>query len=162
MADTGTSEVVVEASTGGRKGSKPEQLAWLPPEGLRALGRVAGHGADKYEDPHNYRLGYAHSLSSNAALRHLIDYLDGKDVDADSGCHPLAHAAWHCLNIIQQQHDHPELDDRFKAQAEKTKHELAEAFKKTVAVSPQTGGFTGTIKDYPRMNMAKGGWQSGW
>jgi hypothetical protein len=71
-------------------------------------------GATKY-GPHNYRLGYEVSKSLDALYRHVLEFQEGVDVDEESGLPPLAHAAWHCLNIIQTLHDHPEFDDRYQA-----------------------------------------------
>jgi hypothetical protein len=104
---------ITDPITGGQKGSKSSQLSCAPPEGLRELGKVFAMGAAKYER-HNFRKGYAWSLSADALLRHVIEWIDGNDLDDESGLNHLAHAAWHCLNLIQYTQDHPELDDRWK------------------------------------------------
>ena len=38
-----------------------------------------------------------------AAWRHLYRWVDGERIDADSGCHPLQHAAWRLLAIAYQE-----------------------------------------------------------
>lgn len=64
----------------------------LIPRGvLKAMGDVMAYGAAKYdvdnwqrcEDPRRYEA---------AAMRHLIAYLDGEELDAESGLPHLAHA----------------------------------------------------------------------
>lgn len=107
---------IVDAETGGAKGSKPCQLFSAPPAGLEALGRVCGMGADKYE-LHNFRNGYAWSLSANAMLRHYLAWNAGEDADPESGVSHLAHVAWHALVLIQFAQDHPGKDDRYRAAA---------------------------------------------
>lgn len=111
------SEARVSSPTGGQKGTKPCQLFSLPPWAVEQLGRVYGHGAEKYA-AHNYRKGYPVSLSINAAFRHLLKFLDNENVDPESGEQHLAHAAWHMLAALQTVHDHPQYDDRWKGQAD--------------------------------------------
>jgi len=109
---------VTNASTGGQKGAKSSQLSAAPSEALWALGQVYGFGARKY-DRHNFRKGYAWSLSYDAMLRHINASLGGEDYDSESGLPHMAHAAWHALTLTQFLIDknkgrHPlELDDRF-------------------------------------------------
>jgi hypothetical protein len=107
------SEKRVISETGGEKGTKPSQLAWLPPDAMLALGEVAGHGSEKYT-PHNFRLGYNFSLSLNALYRHALAFQGGEDLDPDSGLPHMAHAAWHALNLVQSQKDYGiRFDDRW-------------------------------------------------
>lgn len=105
---------VVDPETGGAKGSKPCQLFSAPPAGLEALGRVCGMGASKYE-LHNFRRGFKWSLSADAMLRHYLSWVGGEDLDPESGVSHLAHVAWHALVLIQFAQDHPDKDDRYKA-----------------------------------------------
>jgi hypothetical protein len=88
-------DLQVDPDTGGRKGQKDCQLGAAPAHVLKALGRVYGHGAKKY-DRNNYRQGYATSLSIDALERHL-----------------LAHVMWHCACLMDIQKNHPEKDDRW-------------------------------------------------
>jgi hypothetical protein len=115
---TGQETRVKNATTGGEKGSKLSQLGSAPAEALALLGEVYGFGAEKYER-HNFRKGYAWSLSYDAMLRHIMASLRGEDYDAESGLPHMAHAAWHALTLTQFLKDkeagrHPaELDDRY-------------------------------------------------
>ena len=106
-------EVRTTSATGAEKGQKPCQLSSLPPHAMEQLGAVYGYGASKYA-PHNYRKGYEVSKSVDALFRHVLRFLDGQDLDEESNLSHMAHASWHCLNIIQTLHDHPAYDDRYK------------------------------------------------
>lgn len=109
-------EVRITSTTGGAKGSKPEQLAWLGPDALLELGKVAGVGASKYE-PHNFRRGLPMSLHLSALYRHVLAWQGGEDQDPEGQFSHMAAAAWHALAIIQSQHDHGATwDDRWKGE----------------------------------------------
>lgn len=116
-------ERVKNPLTGGEKGSKPAQLFWTPPLALAEVAKVNGMGAKKYA-PHNFRRGYAWSLSYDALYRHLLASIGGEDIDPDSGLLHMAHSAWHALTLIQFYYDKesgahpPELDDRWKGLVE--------------------------------------------
>lgn len=112
---------VTNPVTGGQKGTKDSQLSAAPAEAMLALGRVYGFGAKKYAR-HNFRKGYAWSLSYDAMMRHIEASLAGEDYDPESGLPHMAHAAWHALTLTQflidqRMERHPkELDDRFEVQ----------------------------------------------
>lgn len=90
---------ITDPVTGGQKGSKPERFDLIPWDALEEIARVYGVGAGKYED-HNWLRGYKWSLSAAALCRHVAKWFLGIDRDAETGCHHLAHAAWHCLTLI--------------------------------------------------------------
>lgn len=103
--------VVVNPTTGGQKGTKPERYSLLPTGPLAEVARVYHYGAGKYDD-HNWRKGYAWSLSFDALQRHAQTFWGGETRDPESGLHHLAHAVFHCLTLIEWDHTHRELDDR--------------------------------------------------
>lgn len=72
--------------------SKPKLSLAMGP-GFVQVGRAMTFGATKYS-PHNYSLGEGLPRLElvDAALRHIADYLNGLDVEPESGLHPLAHA----------------------------------------------------------------------
>jgi hypothetical protein len=79
---------------------------------LLALGQVLAFGANKY-GRHNWRGGIVESRLIAAALRHLLAYNGGEDLDPESGLPHLAHASA-CLMMLVAQHEvNPELDDRY-------------------------------------------------
>jgi len=96
---------VVDAKTGGEKGSKMARFDLIPAEAMRQLALVYGGGAQKYED-NNWRKGYAWGLSVAALQRHLNAWLQGEDNDpevSDLAGEPVSHLAnvmWHCCTLI--------------------------------------------------------------
>lgn len=106
---------ITDPKTGGQKGRKPERFDLLPFDALEELARVYGFGAQKYEDD-NWLRGYRWRLSLGALLRHVARWAIGEDQDRETGCHHLAHAAWHCLTLITFQMRSLGTDDRGKAE----------------------------------------------
>jgi hypothetical protein len=107
-------EVRTTSETGGAKGRKGEEVAWLDPLALLEVGAVAKMGADKYGD-HNYRHGYEWSKCYNALHRHLAAFWSGQDLDEESGLPHMAHAAWHCLALLTFMREQPAYDDRWQS-----------------------------------------------
>ena len=102
---------VTDPDTGGQKGGKLVRLDLAPVGAMLELGRVYGYGAQKY-DEHNWRKGYAWSLSFAALMRHVMAFWGGENIDPESGLHHLAHAQWHCQILQTFGHIRPEKDDR--------------------------------------------------
>lgn len=103
---------VVNALTGGEKGSKPRRYDLVPMKAVGQIAEVYHFGAQKYAD-HNWRKGYDWGLSYAALQRHLEDFWEGEDINPESGLLHLAHAGWHCLTLITFTEEFPELDNRF-------------------------------------------------
>lgn len=76
-----------------------ELLPWLA---LEEAARAMGHGAAKYSD-FNYLKGDGMKWSRlyGAACRHLAAWHRREEADADSGLHPLAHAAASVLMLLE-------------------------------------------------------------
>jgi len=92
-------------------------MALLPPGALYEVAAVLGHGAERY-GAHNWRYGLPHSRTLSAALRHIFAFLDGEDVDPDSGRHHLAHAACEVLFALQLVLDgRTDCDDRWLSES---------------------------------------------
>ena len=107
-----TDEVrTVDPDTGGEKGAKLARFDLIPVGPLWALAEVYGYGCKKYSD-RNWEKGYKWSLSYAALQRHLSMFWDGHELDAESGLPHLAHAAWHCMALMEWGETHPEKDDR--------------------------------------------------
>jgi hypothetical protein len=94
-------------------GNKPP-LAMLPPEGIRAVARVQAYGHRKYGDFHNFRKGMEVSRNCSCAIRHIIAFMDGEDLDPESKENHLAHAACRLMFALQNIKDGKHLDDRYK------------------------------------------------
>ena len=89
---------VTDPVTGGQKGSKLARFSLIPPDFLWALAEHYGRGALKYED-RNWQKGYKWGLSLDALDRHLIQWLMGEDLDAETGTHHLVAVAWHAIAL---------------------------------------------------------------
>ncbi len=89
-------------------------LANLPSAGIREVAMVQAYGHKKYKDFNNYRKGMEASRQASCAMRHIMDFMDGQDVDSESGRSHLAHAACRLLFMLQNINDGVLIDDRFK------------------------------------------------
>lgn len=113
MSVTQLSEIrVVNATTGGEKGSKAQRFDLIPWEAVAEIAEVYHMGSKKYAD-HNWRKGYSWGLSYAAMMRHMTAFWEGEDLDPESGLPHMAHASWHGLALLTFMREHPDLDDRF-------------------------------------------------
>ena len=87
----------------------------MPWEALEYVVRVFEYGAmpHKYKKPFTYRAGIPISELWSSAIRHLIEFHQGKDIDEESSCHSLALCAGNCLMMLAAIHK-KKFDDRFK------------------------------------------------
>lgn len=80
-------------------GVKKPSFDAIPPVAILQLGRVMSFGKTKY-GPMNWRAeAVSSSVYYNAALRHLLSWFDGDDLDPESGVPHLAHAMA-CMAIL--------------------------------------------------------------
>ena len=78
-------------------GSTKASLCCVPTGPLFEVGAAMLDGSAKY-GRHNWRaIGVRASVYYEAALRHLMRYWEGEDIDPDSGVHHLAHVSACCL-----------------------------------------------------------------
>lgn len=98
-----------------RHGASKPSVALVPPVALLHEAMAFEQGAQKY-GAYNWR---DHKVSAmvyvNAALRHLLDYLDGADRASDSGAHNLGHARACMAILLDAESSGTLLDDRPKA-----------------------------------------------
>lgn len=81
------------------QGAKKPDLSLVPPVALLELAGVMSLGAAKY-GPYNWREKTVSSrVYTAAAMRHILQWQDGEDIDPESGESHLAHAMA-CLAII--------------------------------------------------------------
>ena len=100
--------------TGAKKndaGKLPIDL--IPVQPLLDLAAVLQHGMIKY-DANNWRKGFKFSRTYAAAMRHLLAWHNGEDLDPDSGLSHLSHATCNLFFLSEFMKTHPELDDRVK------------------------------------------------
>lgn len=88
-------------------------LALLPRFSLEAAADVVGFGAQKYT-AHNWRKGLSWTSIMSSALRHLLAFNDGEDLDKESGLSHLAHALCDIMFLLQYTDTKIDLDDRYK------------------------------------------------
>ena len=93
------------------KGKVP--LSILTRESLEAEARAFEYGARKY-DRNNYKDGMAWTRMLDAALRHIIAFNDGEDLDKESHLCHLAHAKACLAMLIYYYENKVGEDDRFK------------------------------------------------
>jgi hypothetical protein len=113
---------VVNAVTGGEKGSKLQRFGLIPVKPLRMLAEHYGKGARKYAD-RNWERGYEWHLSFEAMERHAWAFWGGQDFDdheptcapecvEHTGSHHLVAVAWHAFALLEFCFTHRELDNR--------------------------------------------------
>lgn len=90
---------VTDAATGGAKGAKLARFDLLPYDALWEVAEHFGRGAAKYED-RNWEKGYDHGLSQAALMRHFADYMNGVDIDPETGGLHITAVAWHALVLL--------------------------------------------------------------
>jgi nucleoside 2-deoxyribosyltransferase len=102
-------------ATGGVKDSRGKpRVDLLPTKPLLAVGRVLGFGAVKYK-PHNWRLGLSWSDTLGSALRHILAFADGEDIDPESGeCH-IDNALAQLMFQSEYFHTKTGIDDRWSS-----------------------------------------------
>lgn len=88
----------------------------LSTEALLRISEVLGFGAEKYARD-NWRQGIAYSRVVSAALRHILAWKEGNDIDPESNLNHLAHAGCCIMFLLEFLKTHPELDDRFKGKS---------------------------------------------
>lgn len=111
-ASTNTSVPVTKQSSAGLKydAGKPS-MSLIDREALIQLANVLDYGARKYS-AHNWRKGIQWSRTIDAAIRHLVAFNDGEDMDPETGLNHIAHAMCNCMFLLNFYVNHKELDDR--------------------------------------------------
>lgn len=89
----------------------------FPAAALEEVGKVLTYGANHYED-RNWETGIKFGRIFGAAMRHCWAWWRGEELDLESGCHHLAHAAAELLFLLTYiNREMWELDDRAKERA---------------------------------------------
>lgn len=99
-----------------KKGTKYDvgkpKLALIPPIAERLEGMALTYGEDKY-GKHNYQQGLEALRLLSAAKRHISEWIDGNEVDEESGIHHLGHARANLGMLLQLQATGRLIDDRW-------------------------------------------------
>ncbi len=91
--------------------NKPS-IGLLPREALVAEAQVLDFGAEKY-GTYNWKQGMLWSRLSDAALRHILAWIDGEDNDPETGLSHLAHARASLGFLIHYADRNIGTDDRY-------------------------------------------------
>lgn len=96
-------------------------LAVLPYEAAIEVAKVMEFGAEKY-GWNNWRGGMKWRRITASTLRHVFAWLQGEDIDKESGLHHLAHAACDILFALHYTIHKVGEDDRIKDQQEQNEN----------------------------------------
>lgn len=88
-------------------------LANIPWAAVDEMAMVQAYGHSKYGDFNNYRKGMEVTRNLSCAIRHIRDYLNGHDLDTESGRHALGHAMCRIAFVLQNIADGTAIDDRY-------------------------------------------------
>lgn len=98
-----------------RKGIKHDQLKpklkYLTREFLEGVAKAQDYGARKYS-PFNFQSGLESTALYDAAMRHLLAWMSGEDLDPESGESHLSHAGANINMLMWMLANKPEMDDR--------------------------------------------------
>lgn len=92
-----------------------EEVSLVDPQFIRGMAKALMYGKSKYKN--NNRIGYTfpHTKNIDSALRHIYSFLEGEDLDKESGVCHLYHAAtrlMHAAHVWESKNS--TLDDRWK------------------------------------------------
>lgn len=104
------------AGAGSKHDAGKPPLSLIPRAALLAEAEVLAFGAQKY-DAHNWRKGMRWSRLGDAAMRHLLAWLDGEDNDPETGLPHLAHLRCCSGFLLEYAQSGAGTDDRYKAEA---------------------------------------------
>lgn len=79
---------------------KKASFVATPPSAILALAQAMQEGHEKYGLMDYRGSGVDASTYYDAAMRHLLAWIDGEDVDPHSGVHPLGHVMACCAILI--------------------------------------------------------------
>lgn len=111
LPEQGSEVWMVDPDTGAQKGQKLARFDLVPVKPLWEVAEHFGRGAAKYAE-HNWAKGYRWSLCYQAAIRHLMQFWAGEDMDKQLKSKHVIAAAWHCLVLAFYMDVFPQKDDR--------------------------------------------------
>ena len=128
-----------KSATGLKYDSGKAPLSLLDGDWLLGVARVLDFGKKKYA-AHNWRQGIAISRLLDAALRHILAFNGGEDIDPESGLPHLDHASCCLMFAAGMMRTRPDLDDRYIDP--KIKAKMARFLDEYDATSPNRHGAT--------------------
>lgn len=85
----------------------------LTKDSIFDIADVLTWGAKKY-GIYNFMEGIEYTRLIDAAMRHLLKFSNGEDLDPESGKNHVAHAGANIIMLLWMIHNKKEFDDRFK------------------------------------------------
>jgi hypothetical protein len=89
------------------------RISLIPKEALEGTAKALTFGANKY-NAHNFKKGIQYSRLVDAAMRHIIAWVNGEDNDPESGLSHIDHALASLSMLKYMEVNKPEMDDRYK------------------------------------------------
>jgi hypothetical protein len=102
-----------ETEKGLRFNENKTRIDLVPPSAILALSDVLTAGAVKYS-PRNWEKGMEWSKPYASAMRHMLKFWSGEDIDPETGLPHLAHAMTNMAFLIEYMEKHKQYDDRYK------------------------------------------------
>lgn len=101
------------SSTGSeRKNEGKPQTHHIDPEFILGMAKVLTLGSKKYSS-YNWAKGNNLTVPFDSAMRHLLAYMSGNNLDDETGESHLFHAAVNLMFMYYYERNYPEMDDRF-------------------------------------------------
>lgn len=98
------------------KGTKNDQgkapVSLIPRSAIIGIAKALDFGAKKY-DRYNFMNGIEYTRLTDATMRHIFAFLDGEDIDKESGLNHINHAAANLCMLLYMLDNRQEMDDRF-------------------------------------------------
>jgi hypothetical protein len=91
---------------------KPE-VAIIPPIAILEEAKAFTYGKKKY-GKWNFKKGLEVTRLISAAMRHILQFLGGEDIDKESEAHHLGCARANLAMALDMMERKPELDDRYR------------------------------------------------
>lgn len=106
------------ASSGGMRYNKQKiRVSWVPREVVEGMAKVLMANAEEYGGKyprHNWKKGLPWTETAESLLRHLHDFLEGKDVDEEDGQYLIDKILCNAGFLAYYRTHCPEMDDREK------------------------------------------------
>ena len=96
-----------------RYNSGKPQMSLIDLNSLEPMVRVLEYGCKKYFRD-NWKRGFPVTQLCDSLLRHIAEFLEGKNIDEESQCEIIGHILCNCMFISHTLKNHPEFDDRIK------------------------------------------------
>lgn len=89
------------------------------PNAITGLANVFNFGAEvKKYGKHNWKKGLTLSSLIDSLDRHKLMFINGENIDAESGLPHVDHLLWNALILAEMYYTRPDMDDRYKGEGQ--------------------------------------------